>query len=259
MPPACEHRCDNRGGAASLICTGKILQPEVQSRIDEPSALEALRMWCIRCGEIFTLRDGSGTFFRARLKDINLENALIVPFETIDDPEGNVEIRVYQALPQKERFEWVLQKLTEIGVARIVPFTSIHSISMQERDAVQKKSHRWPEVVRKAAIQCRRAAIPGLGPVLEWQEMLAELEGVEIKLILAEKGGSWSMREALKQARVQQVALVVGPEGGFSTEEVEDARSRGILPVTLGARILRTETAALVGATLVQGIVGDYA
>lgn len=259
MPPACEHRCDSRGGAASLICTAKILQPEVQSCIDEPSALEALRMWCIRRGEVFTLRSGCGVFFRARLKELNSQNALIVPFEAIADPEGGVEIRVYQALPQKERFEWILQKLTEIGAARIVPFTSIHSISMQERDAVQKKSHRWPEVVRKAAIQCRRAAIPGLGPVLEWQEMLAELEGVEIKLILAEKGGSWSMREALKQARVQRVALVVGPEGGFSTKEIEDARSRGILPVTLGARILRTETAALVGATLIQGIVGDYA
>lgn len=258
MPPACEHRCDNQGGVASLICTSKILQLEVQSCIYEPTALEALRMWRIRRGEVFTLRDGSGAFFRARLKELSPQNALIVPFEAIDDPEGEVEIRVYQALPQKERFEWVLQKLTEIGVARIVPFTSTHSISMQERDAVQKKSHRWPEVVRKAACQCRRAAIPELGPVLEWEEMLTELEGAEIKLILAEKGGTWSMREALKQIRVQQVALVVGPEGGFSTEELESARSHGVLPVTLGARILRTETAALVGATLIQGTVGDY-
>ncbi|MCA1797031.1 MAG: 16S rRNA (uracil(1498)-N(3))-methyltransferase [Desulfuromonadaceae bacterium] len=232
---------------------------ERQSCIEEPAALEALRLWRIRCGEVFTLRDGSGVFFRARLKEMDDQGALIVPFETIDDPEGELEIRVYQALPQKERFEWVLQKLTEIGVKRIVPFTSTHSISMQERDAAQKKSHRWPEVVRKAARQCRRAAIPELGSVLEWEEMLAELEDVEIKLILAEKNGSWSMREALNHARIQQVALLVGPEGGFSAEEIECARTRGILPVSLGARILRTETAALVGATLVQGIVGDYA
>jgi 16S rRNA (uracil1498-N3)-methyltransferase len=66
------------------------------------------------------------------------------------------------------------------------------------------------------------------------------------------------MHEALRSTPVQHVALVVGPEGGFSPDEIESARTRGILPVTLGARILRTETAALVGATLVQGIVGDY-
>lgn len=259
MPPSCVPRCENQGGAASLISTSQILELEVQSCIDEPAALEALQIWRIRNGEVFTLRDGSGAFFRARLKELQEMDARIVPFETIAGPEGEVEIRVYQALPQKERFEWVLQKLTEIGVSRIVPFTSTHSISVQERDVAQKKSHRWPEVVRKAACQCRRATIPELGPVLEWEEMLAELDGVDIKLILAEKGGSWSMSEALKQSNIQQVALVVGPEGGFSTEEIEGARNRGILPVTLGARILRTETAALVGATLIQGIVGDYA
>ncbi|MFO7832221.1 MAG: 16S rRNA (uracil(1498)-N(3))-methyltransferase [Desulfuromonadaceae bacterium] len=259
MPPSCGHRCYNNGGIASLVSTKQRLQPEEQCWIEEPAAIEALLLWRIRCGEIFTLQDGSGTFFRARLKDLNPQNALIVPFEAIANPEGEVEIRVYQALPQKERFEWILQKLTEIGVRRVVPFTSTHSISVQERDAMQKKSHRWPEVVRKAAHQCRRAVIPELGTVLEWDEVLAELGDVEVKLILAEKGGSWSMREALKQARTQNVALVVGPEGGFSADEIESARSHGILPVTLGARILRTETAALVGATLVQGIVGDYA
>jgi 16S rRNA (uracil1498-N3)-methyltransferase len=216
-------------------------------------------MWRIRNGEVFTLLDGSGAFYRARLKQMGNMAAFIVPFQTIANPEGEVNIRVYQALPQKERFEWVLQKLTEIGVNRIVPFTSAHSISVHERDAAQAKSHRWPEVVRKAACQCRRATIPELGPVLEWEKMLAELDGIEIKLILAEKGGSWSMHEALNQARLQQVALIVGPEGGFSAAEIESARSHGILPVTLGGRILRTETAALVGAALIQGIVGDYA
>jgi 16S rRNA (uracil1498-N3)-methyltransferase len=252
------HRCENQGGVSSIIATAKPLRLEKQSIMDEPASLEALRLWGIRCGEVFTLKDSSGTFFRARLKSVEEGKALIVPFESIPNPEGDVEIRVYQALPQKERFEWVLQKLTEIGVSRIVPYTCTHSITVQERDAAQSKSHRWPEVVRKAACQCRRAMLPELGPVLDWNEMLAELEGADVRLILAEKGGSWSMHEALRSTPVQHVALVVGPEGGFSPDEIESARTRGILPVTLGARILRTETAALVGATLVQGIVGDY-
>jgi 16S rRNA (uracil1498-N3)-methyltransferase len=186
----------------------------------------------------------------------------LIPFERICNPESPVEIHVYQALPQKERFEWILQKLTEIGVTRIIPFTSEHSISLQERDADQSKSHRWPEVVRKAACQCRRARIPELYPVMSWSDILSEMQGADIKVMLAEKGaeqgGSWSMREALNMSRLAQVAVVVGPEGGFSAQEIESAQEHGILPVTLGARILRTETAAIVGATLIQGLAGDY-
>lgn len=259
MSPSCVHRCENEGGVSSLVHLRHFLRLDEPYIISDPASFEALRLWRIRPGGAFTLKDGSGTFYRARVRELSEEEATIVPFERTGNPEAEVEIRVYQALPQKERFEWVLQKLTEIGVRRIVPFTSAHSISVQERDAAQKKSHRWPEVVRKAACQCRRALIPELGPMLSWEEMLTELESAEVKLILAENGGSWSMREALQDMNLQQVAVVVGPEGGFSDEEIECARSRGVLPVTLGARILRTETAALVGATLIQGVIGDYA
>ena len=259
MPPICGNNCGgNNGGNASLICAPAVSALEAELSLASAEALAALDLWQLRCGEILTIRDAGGNYYRARLKSQDAEGAVVVPFERLDNPESHVEIHVYQALPQKERFEWVLQKLTEIGAVRIVPFVSQHSISLEERDAVQIKSHRWPQVVRKAACQCRRALIPELAPVLSWEDALADISTCEVRLMLAEKGGSWSMREALNLTRVHQVALMVGPEGGFAAQEVEMARNHGVLPVSLGARILRTETAALVGATLIQGMVGDY-
>ncbi|MFW6387371.1 MAG: RsmE family RNA methyltransferase [Thermodesulfobacteriota bacterium] len=250
--------CVNNGGAPSRICTPEQLKLESEIELGDLEVIRALEIWQPRCGEIITLADGAGEFYRARVKYRDDHSVRLVPFERIGNPESPVEIHVFQALPQKERFEWILQKLTEIGVTRIVPFTSEHSISLQERDARHGKSHRWSEVVRKAACQCRRARIPELYPVMSWAEILSEMQDMDVRILLAEQGGGWSMREALNMARLAQVAMVVGPEGGFSVQEIDAAQKHGILPVTLGARILRTETAALVGATLIQGLAGDY-
>lgn len=250
--------CVNNGGVPSRICAPEQLNLESEVELCDPEVIRALEIWQTRCGEIITLADGAGEFYRARVKHRDERSVRLIPFERIRNPESPVEIHVYQALPQKERFEWILQKLTEIGVTRIIPFTSEHSISLGERDAHQGKSHRWPEVVRKAACQCRRAQIPELYPVMGWSEILSEVQDVDVRILLAEQGGSWSMRAALNMSRLAQVAVVVGPEGGFSVREIDSAQQHGILPVTLGARILRTETAAIVGATLIQGLAGDY-
>jgi 16S rRNA (uracil1498-N3)-methyltransferase len=183
---------------------------------------------------------------------------VLLPFHRFNRPvESPVAIEVYQALPQKERFELVLQKLTEIGVTRIVPYTSSRSTTPEERDAGQKKSHRWPEVILRAARQCRRAMLPELSPVLDWDGALSEARHADLKLMLFEGEAQLTLREALKGVNANRIALLVGPEGGFTEGEVEDARTLGFLPVSLGPRILRTESAAIVGAALLQYALGD--
>jgi 16S rRNA (uracil1498-N3)-methyltransferase len=151
----------------------------------------------------------------------------------------------------------VLQKLTEIGVTRIVPYTSSRSTTPEERDAGQKKSHRWPEVILRAARQCRRAMLPELSPVLDWDGAAYEASHADLKLMLFEGEAQLTLREALKGVNANRIALLVGPEGGFTDDEVEDARKLGVLPVSLGQRILRTESAAIIGAALLQYELGD--
>ena len=172
-------------------------------------------------------------------------------------PESPLILTVLQALPERERFELILQKLTELGVNRIVPVESSRSTTLAERDRQQTKSHRWPAVILRAAKQCRRADLPQLDPVRTWSEALAGCDG-ELRLLLWEKGGETTpLAQAVTSSGLRQVTLAVGPEGGWSEAEVAEARANGFVPVTLGSRILRTETAAIVGAALLQHLLGD--
>jgi 16S rRNA (uracil1498-N3)-methyltransferase len=139
----------------------------------------------------------------------------------------------------------------------MVPLESRRSATLEERDARQKKSHRWPEVIRKASRQCRRAMLPELMPVHNFAEALDCAAAAELKLMLYEGEVLWSFNEGFGSFRPQSVALLVGPEGGFSTTEVGQAQATGFMPVSLGPRMLRTETAAIVAAALLQSYLGD--
>jgi 16S rRNA (uracil1498-N3)-methyltransferase len=233
--------------------------PELEVEVPlSPAAVAALARWEARAGEIVTVVDPLNTAYRARLTELSEERGRAVPFQRFARyPESPVAIEVYQALPEKERFELVLQKLTELGVARIVPFVSRRSSTLEERDAGQRKSHRWPDVVLRAARQCRRAILPELYPVVTWDEATYLANHADLRLMLFEGEAPWTLREGLGGERPDRIALLVGPEGGFAPEEVEDARGMGFLPVSVGPRLLRTETAAIAAAAAVQYALGD--
>ncbi len=248
--------CVNRGGGASIVrleAVPTLEQPVVLS----PQAVQALECWEARAGQIVTLVDPMQGDYRARLQEYDGTSAVVVPFQKLRPVESPVEIVVYQALPEKERFELVLQKLTELGVTRVVPFVSSRSVTLEQRDGSQKKSHRWPDVLLRAARQCRRAMVPELGPVMCWDKVLEESSRCELRLMLYEGESYWSLREALQKQRPESIALIVGPEGGFEQAEVKQASGSGVLGVSLGGRILRTESAAIIGAGLIQFVCGD--
>lgn len=249
--------CVNKGGPESIIRLDRVPRLEEESPLSA-AALAALECWQARAGEVLTVLDPATTAYRARITRLAPEGAACVPFQRLPGPvESPLRIEVYQSLPDKERFELVLQKLTELGVARIVPLESQHSATLDERDAPQKKSHRWPDVISRASRQCRRAMLPELLPVHDFSEALAGAEAAELKLMLYEGDAHWSFTEGFGSFRPQSVALLVGPEGGFAPAEVQQAQAVGFLPVRLGPRILRTETAAIVAAALLQSYLGD--
>lgn len=251
--------CVNNGGAASLIRLDHVPTLEAETPLSS-AALAALALWQARAGELLTVVDAQQSFYRARILSLNPQNPLCVPFQRLPLPvESSLRIEVYQSLPEKERFELVLQKLTELGVDRIVPLESAHSATLEERDAQQQKSHRWPEVVSRAARQCRRAILPELMAVQPFASALACAEVAELKLMLYEGSTSWTFKEAIGTFKPQSIALLIGPEGGFSQDEVEQAQAVGFLPVSLGPRLMRTETAAIVAAALAQSYLGDLA
>jgi 16S rRNA (uracil1498-N3)-methyltransferase len=223
----------------------------------EGPPLEALLFQGGRVGSIVTLTDSRGNDFRGRILSFSGERASVLVFEVFpSSTESSVEIILLQALPEKERMELIIQKATELGVSAIVPFKSQRSISLEERDARQKKALRWQEIAIKAVQQSRRAKVPRVEPYRSFQEALEVCRKEGLKILLWEKEGE-PLRKILRQYLPKRVYVVVGPEGGFAEEEVNSAKGMGFIPIKMGQRILRTETAAITLVGILQYELGD--
>lgn len=219
--------------------------------------LEALRFQGGHVGSPITLTDQEGNDFRGRILRLSEGEASICIFDAFPSPtESSLEIILLQALPEKERMELIIQKATELGVSAILPFQSERSISLKEREAKQKKAHRWQEVAIKAVQQSRRAKVPWVRECRPFQEVLGDCEGDGLKILLWEKKGE-DLKNVLRQHLTQKIYMMVGPEGGFTQEEVILAKAVGFIPVKLGQRILRTETAAIALVGILQYELGD--
>lgn len=167
-------------------------------------------------------------------------------------PEAATRLVVYPALLQRDKFEPVLQKLTEIGVAAIAPTITERSLVREPPD--ERRMQRWRSILREATEQCGRGVLPDLLPTQSLPAALAGAQG--LRVMAYERERQCTVRLALQQ-RPATVALFVGPEGGFGPVEVECARRSGAALVTLGPRVLRTETASPLLAGLVLFELGD--
>jgi 16S rRNA (uracil1498-N3)-methyltransferase len=206
-----------------------------------------------RRGEIITITDSSGGEFRGRIDELGDDRARCHIFQALPEPtEPPFDLVVFQALPDKERMELIIQKGTELGVKAIVPFKSARSVSLRERESVQPKAHRWQPVALKAAKQCRRAIVPFVAPYCSLERALEQARPMDIKIILVEKEEERLAPLIRSMPPPKSIALMVGPEGGWDTAEVERAREEGFFSVGLGGRILRTETAAIAACAILQ-------
>lgn len=169
--------------------------------------------------------------------------------------ESNVElpsrITVLQGLPKADKMETVIQKTIELGAARVVPVACHRSVMRLDDKKAAQKRIRWEKIAEAAAAQSRRAFIPEVDLPKRFEEALEIGAASDIRLIPYELAGGQGAqmedtRELIRSIRPgQSVSILIGPEGGFSEEEVQKAQEAGFIPITLGHRILRTETAAM--------------
>ena len=169
--------------------------------------------------------------------------------------EPLTKIVLYQALVKADKFEWVLQKGTEVGVDEFVPVATTRAIADH---AGKNKIARWQQILTEAAEQVGRGKIPSLGAI---QTLDAALQAAQTrkgaKFILWENETASDLKRALEDSDAQQYHLFVGPEGGFTQEEISAAQGFGVTSISLGPRILRTETAGLVAASAIFYARGD--
>jgi len=167
--------------------------------------------------------------------------------------EPRTQIMLYQALLARDKFEWVLQKCTEVGVTRFVPMVTERSIVRRPQAITSARLARWKSIVIEAAEQSGRGLIPQLECPVKFADALAGLSVFDQCLIASPQTTGSTLRELLQVARpaAASIALLIGPEGGFSDEEIAAACEKGAVAMSLGKRILRTETAAVVASALI--------
>jgi len=170
--------------------------------------------------------------------------------------EPSVQITLFQSILTRDKFEFVLQKCTEVGVTSFVPIITERSL-VRETAIKPEKLDRWQRIITEAAEQSHRGRIPDLSPPVSFEMAIQKLSEFERCLIACEPAEGRqhvTLRQALqtdKQTVPGSIAILVGPEGGWTLQEVVAAKESGAIPITLGPRILRTETAAIVASALI--------
>ena len=208
---------------------------------------EVLRL---KPGDQVSVFDGEGKEFRARVAQARREFAELDLDEEIEAarPESPLQITLAVALLKGEKFDLVVQKATELGVTKIVPLiTRYADIKLRDESDASKRVARWQRIALEAAKQSGRAVVPEVSFPVAVDSLFSER-----CLLFSERGG-----QGLRQIEMDEITAIVGSEGGWADEELEQARVAGAQIVTLGGRILRAETAAITAAALLQHRFGD--
>ena len=193
----------------------------------------------MKAGNQITVCDGSGTDYTAVIKELNSKEitAEITEIKACD-AEPNVSVTLFQALPKQGKMEQIIQKCTELGINEIVPVYTSRCVVKPSN-----KQMRWQKVAKSAAEQCGRGIIPKVCETVDFKRAIEMISSYQKKIMLYECEEKTNLHGLLKD-KIDNFAILVGPEGGFDIDEVLKAQNSGITTVTLGKRILRTETAA---------------
>jgi 16S rRNA (uracil1498-N3)-methyltransferase len=227
-------------------------------RFDAAEAHHLGRVLRLRPGARLEATDGTGRVFTVRLEALGASDAWgAILAEALSVPESPCAITLAQAVLKGERMTWLVQKATELGVARIVPVETDRVVRRASAERASARQTRWQRVAREAVKQSRRAIVPPVEPVRRLAEVLAEAPRYDAAWLLWEGGGVPLAVAAREAGRPSRLLLLVGPEGGFRGDEALSAEAAGARLVGLGPRILRAESAALVGLALCQHLFGD--
>jgi 16S rRNA (uracil1498-N3)-methyltransferase len=209
----------------------------------------------MREGAPLAVFDGEGHEYRAEIVRVDGESVFVrigaaVPITT----ESPLRITLIQGISRSERMDWTLQKATELGVTAIAPVLTARSVVRLDEKQSAKKQQHWLGIVSGACEQCGRAKIPQVQQPMTLRNYFANVRKEGLRLVLSPSApGSLAGLASLPS----KVELLIGPEGGLDDDELTNAQKAGFMPVRLGPRVLRTETAGVVALTVLQALWGD--
>lgn len=206
-------------------------------------------------GEEILLLDGRGNLCQCRIENLGRRSGEARVVRRWQESEAVLPIQLLQSLPKGDKMELILQKGTELGVTEFVPVLAGRSTPRLVADREESRQQRWERIIQEAARQCRRPVLPRLAPATTLAEALSACTA-ELRLLPWEEE-SRPLAAVLPARRPASAAVLIGPEGGFSAAEATLASTAGFLPISLGRRILRSETAGFAVATILQHHYGD--
>lgn len=207
------------------------------------------RVLRMKKGDSVTLCDGEGFFYEAVLSDFSDKSVTAdILSSRRAETEPKVQITIFQGVPKNPKLETIVQKATEIGVVRIVPMDTVRAVAKLDKAA---KVDRLRKIAREAAKQSKRGIVPYVTDTVSFKDAVKMAAEADLAIIPYEEETEVSLKKALSGKSPETVSIMIGPEGGFEKQEISLALENGITSVTLGKRILRTETAPLaVSATV---------
>ena len=206
-----------------------------------------------KVGDVLFLFDGKGNEYEAKIEKISgLEISLKIISKTKKDTDPKVKINLFQSIPKLTKFDFVVEKTTEIGVSKIIPVISERTQAswLKDTDCADRKIKRWQKIALAASKQCGRTLIPEISNITTFHDAVKSIHSCSsrcVSIIPWECEQKTTLKQLLATRHfLLATNLFIGPEGGFSNDEIEFAKKCGIIPVSLGKRILRTETAPIV-------------
>lgn len=223
---------------------------------DAKHAAQVMRM---QPQDEFFAVDEAGRRFRAEMQSVSKAECTALLYDELPDNEADVCVTVYQGLPKADKMEWIVQKLTELGVMRLVPVKMERCVvKLDEKDG-KKRCERLNKIAREAAKQCKRGSALEVTEPQTWKQLQNALRyDHDLILVPWEEAAGYGMKAAHAEfPNAKRIGIVIGPEGGMSENEVRALEQFGAKQITLGKRILRTETAAITASTLAMLLWGD--
>ncbi len=227
--------------------------------IDDRGEMRHLRrVLRLKVGEEVVLFDGEGKEYSAAISQMTSDKISfeLLSARSLPSAESPLRIILGVALLKAAKFDWLMQKTTELGVSEIVPIASEHTIPLFAGEKIRSRQLRWEKIVSESAKQCGRAKVPRIHAPCSFEGALDKPLEKALRIFLWEKEASGTL-EKVCEGRPSSVYVLVGPEGGFSDQEALRAQQAGFHPIRLGPRVLRAETAGVAIVSLLQFLLGD--
>ncbi len=214
----------------------------------------------LKPGDQIDICDGSSNDYIAVIEALEKNEVKTKILDRIGNQnESEIKVMLFQGIPKSDKMDTIIQKNVELGIHSIYPVITDRTVVKIDRGtSAVKKTERWQRIALEAAKQCQRGIVPSVGNMLSFKEALkTAVNNSELSIIPCLREKDNTMRRVINNRSLKSVSVFIGPEGGFSDEEADLAEKSGVVPVTLGPRVLRTETAGFVVLSLIMYELGD--